>query len=252
MLLICRTSHSSIQRSSLKTCSVPSRIVINDFKGMPSDGFIIYHYISSEFAFLNMDFQKHAHQACSLPRGTPVWLSRSTASTTLKLAKHCNNAWGGMYSIWQVARTSEKCKEKKTHYIYTSTLWIWGKNRKTSLKNKKNTWSVGDIEGSKAPARRSSLDTCWFWSSWFLMTHNITAVSVCCFLTLQNMLPFLHFCMLFPIFCLYLFEFLRAVQNGQHHLCLRFACPIHKNTKATQLLSASDQTANSIIPWPNI
>ena len=214
---------------------------------MPSDGFIIYHYISSEFAFLNMDFQKHAHQACSLPRGTPVWLSRSTASTTLKLAKHCNNAWGGMYSIWQVARTSEKCKEKKTHYIYTSTLWIWGKNRK----------AVGDIEGSKAPARRSSLDTCWFWSSWFLMTHNITAVSVCCFtysiITVSNITKyasissFLH---AFSNICLYLFELLRAVQNDQHHLCLRFACPIHKNTKATQLLSASDQTA--LIPWPNI
>ena len=149
MLLICRTSHSSIQRSSLKTCSVPSRIVINDFKGMPSDGFKIYHYISSEFAFLNMDFQKHAHQACSLPRGTPVWLSRSTASTTLKLAKQCNNAWGGMYSIWQVARTSEKCKEK-SHTIFIHQHYEFEAKSKKPLYKKKHVvcWWYWRFKGS--------------------------------------------------------------------------------------------------------
>lgn len=246
MLLICRTSHSSIQRSSLKTCSVPSRIVINDFKGMPSDGFKIYHYISSEFAFLNMDFQKHAHEACSLPRGTPVWLSRSTASTTLKLAKQCNNASGGMYSIWQVARTSEKCKEKKvTLYIYIDTMNLRQKTTKNLFKKQKKTLGLLVIlKVPKAPARRFSLDTCWFWSSWFLMTHNITAVSLYVvlrtvslqYLTLQNMLLFLHFCMLFPTFvftCLSFWERCKMIS-------ITSASDLHVQfTKTPKLLSYS-------------
>lgn len=244
MLLICRTSHSSIQRSSLKTCSVPSRIVINDFKGMPSDGFIIYHYISSEFAFLNMDFQKHAHQACSLPRGTPVWLSRSTASTTLKLAKHCNNAWGGMYSIWQVARTSEKCKEKKSHYIYTSTLWIWGKNRKTSLKTTKKTLGLLVIlkvqrlqpEGQAwVLADFGPADFLWLMISQQYLYVVLRTVSLQ-YPALQNMLLFLHFCMLFPTFVFTCFSFSERCKM----ISITSASDLHVQfTKTAELLSYS-------------
>ena len=135
-----------------------------------------------------------------------------------------------------------KMQRKKSHYIYTSTLWIWGKTLKTSLLKQKNTWSVGDKVQRLQPegsawilADFGPADFSWLMISQQYLYVVLRTVSLQ-YLALQNMLLFLHFCMLFPTFvftCLSFWERCKMIS-------ITSASDLHVQfTKTPKLLSYS-------------